>query len=29
MNESLAERLRLCFVWTHEGAAEVEIVDYH
>ena len=20
---------RLCFVWTHEGAAEVEIVDYH
>ncbi len=20
---------RVCFVWTHEGATEVEIVDYH
>jgi len=23
------EQWRLCFVWTAEGAAEVEIVDYH
>ena len=22
-------RWRLCFVWTHEGATDVEIVDYH
>ncbi len=20
---------RICFVWTHQGPAEVEIVDYH
>lgn len=20
---------RVCFVWTHEGAVDVEIVDYH
>ncbi|MBV7328776.1 type II toxin-antitoxin system RelE/ParE family toxin [Chloroflexi bacterium TSY] len=20
---------RICFIWTNEGAAEVEIVDYH
>jgi proteic killer suppression protein len=23
------EQWRLCFVWTADGAAEVEIVDYH
>jgi toxin HigB-1 len=23
------ERLRVCFLWTAEGPAEVEIVDYH
>ena len=23
------DQFRVCFVWTAEGAAEVEIVDYH
>lgn len=23
------DQFRLCFVWTSEGAADVEIVDYH
>ena len=23
------QQWRVCFVWTHEGATEVEIVDYH
>ena len=23
------DQFRVCFVWTSEGAAEVEIVDYH
>jgi proteic killer suppression protein len=23
------EQWRLCFIWTADGAAEVEIVDYH
>ena len=23
------DQFRICFVWTAEGAAEVEIVDYH
>jgi proteic killer suppression protein len=23
------DQFRVCFVWTPEGAAEVEIVDYH
>ncbi|HCT26757.1 MAG TPA: excinuclease ABC subunit A [Stenotrophomonas sp.] len=23
------DRFRLCFVWSREGPAEVEIVDYH
>ncbi|WP_303637456.1 type II toxin-antitoxin system RelE/ParE family toxin [Stenotrophomonas tuberculopleuritidis] len=23
------DQFRLCFVWTREGPAEVEIVDYH
>jgi plasmid maintenance system killer protein len=23
------DRFRLCFVWTADGPAEVEIVDYH
>ena len=23
------EQWRLCFVWTKDGAADVEIVDYH
>jgi len=23
------DQWRLCFVWTREGAADVEIVDYH
>jgi proteic killer suppression protein len=23
------DQFRLCFVWTAEGPAEVEIVDYH
>lgn len=23
------EQWRLCFIWTPEGAADVEIVDYH
>jgi proteic killer suppression protein len=23
------EQWRLCFVWTHDGASDVEIVDYH
>jgi hypothetical protein len=27
--QHVARRLALCFVWTAEGPAEVEIVDYH
>jgi proteic killer suppression protein len=23
------DQWRICFVWTHEGPAQVEIVDYH
>jgi len=23
------EQYRICFVWTHEGPEEIEIVDYH
>lgn len=23
------QQWRVCFVWTHEGASDVEIVDYH
>ena len=23
------DQWRICFVWTHNGPAEVEIVDYH
>ena len=23
------ERYRICFVWTQDGAEQVEIVDYH
>ncbi|OCQ98203.1 plasmid maintenance system killer protein [Nostoc sp. MBR 210] len=25
----LNKQYRICFVWTNEGACEVEIVDYH
>lgn len=25
----LNEKYRICFVWTEEGAEQVEIVDYH
>jgi hypothetical protein len=25
----LNDQFRVCFVWTEQGAAEVEIVDYH
>jgi len=24
-----SRQARICFVWTHNGPAEVEIVDYH
>lgn len=26
---SVNDQFRICFIWTDEGAAEVEFVDYH
>ena len=23
------DRWRVCFTWTHQGAIEIEVVDYH
>ncbi|SCU76353.1 Toxin HigB-1 (fragment) [Cupriavidus necator] len=23
------EQWRICFIWTHDGPAAVEIIDYH
>ena len=25
----ISDQFRVCFVWTSEGPAEIEIVDYH